>query len=746
MATHLRERQGFTRWLSESRRLKQKYRRSFNVANEHIFDGGAAVYESSNIGNWPNLKMASLEESVVLISGHEAHLLTWPGESPLMGLCDAARPTCFLCQRHDTHCVYGALGAETHSQALKRKHNELSTRLDALTELYHTLRSKPENDAQGILQQIRSGIDPEALLNRIKESDLLIQLAVAPPTEFCYEFPFLVNMPSFLEMESNPYVTSKLYEHTAMTLVKKKPFPGGSPQASSPSWERIYRIPYHACRLAEPLVERVKPSDWTRVSSNDNLLKRLLETFFLFEFPFSSFFHKDFFLRDMASGSDRFCSSLMVNAVLASACHGYAGMSNRADFWEPHSMGYQFLAETKRLWELECGRSKITTVQAGGILCSIVNANGMDKVGDAYLIQTIAMARDMGIFESLNHVKNKNRRKVYAVTAWSIFNLQSPLRFHFYRAPLLAVPPKEPLPDYKDARSSYGELYCKYPGSDDLVSFHHGCTTKAISEFRVIMNDISVRLFSDVPLRRPPLSLEETLGFRSRFLDWYVNLPPPLSAQCAVLPSHLKIHMHYYNVLMCLFEPLLEAPSSLRKIPSEPLRLNAEGIVNHCKTCLELLVRLYYLRHGFEQWDSLLVQWLTVQGFNSIKDLYKPDLYRDPGQRNAVLSTVLLCLKGLREQGLNIYIAEAVFTVMRANMSPADARPLLQIFDSELEEERKALVAGQIRSSWPININSVTDDPEKQRFDRLIEASAELNLQEDSSSSGDLSPTRDKFD
>ena len=194
---------------------------------------------------------------------------------------------------------------------------------------------------------------------------------------------------------------------------------------------------------------------------------------------------------------------------------------------------------------------------------------------------------------------------------------------------------------------------------------------------------------------------------------------------------------------MSLFEPLIGEQTPLRRIPSEPLRLNAEGIVQHCRVSLELLMRLYYLRHGFEYWDTLLLQFLMVQGFNSLRELYSSQTYMDPTQRNMILSTVFLCLKGLREQGNSIYLAEAVFTMMRGNIHPSDMEPLQLLFDIEKEEERKVLVAGQIRSNWPINIISLTDDPEQKRFDRLIEASADLNLQDDvSTSSGNSTPTR----
>lgn len=40
---------------------------------------------------------------------------------------------------------------------------------------------------------------------------------------------------------------------------------------------------------------------------------------FMFEYPFHPFFQKDLFIDDMLNGRRRFCSPLLVNAVLAAA-------------------------------------------------------------------------------------------------------------------------------------------------------------------------------------------------------------------------------------------------------------------------------------------------------------------------------------------------------------------------------------------------------------------------------------------
>lgn len=84
-----------------------------------------------------------------------------------------------------------------------------------------------------------------------------------------------------------------------------------------------YLMPFHASRVVEPLLTDAKPSLWTEVCKDDALMRDLLGVWFCCEYSFASIFQKDLFLEDMASQNEDFCSSLLVNAVLAycSVCY-----------------------------------------------------------------------------------------------------------------------------------------------------------------------------------------------------------------------------------------------------------------------------------------------------------------------------------------------------------------------------------------------------------------------------------------
>lgn len=139
---------------------------------------------------------------------------------------------------------------------------------------------------------------------------------------------------------------------------------------------------------------------------------------------------------------------------------------------------------------------------------------------------------------------------------------------------------------------------------------------------------------------------------------------------------------------------------------------------------MDSIIRLYYVRHGFEHWDTMMVIYLLFLGFTALKTL----AVTDREDHDAVLSTVVLCAKGFRDQSRCYYIAEAIFMVLRDSMDPSSAHLLKDFAHIEHEEERKQLVATQVQSVFPINIISIADDPEKQRLSKLVEAYTGLGL------------------
>jgi hypothetical protein len=136
---------------------------------------------------------------------------------------------------------------------------------------------------------------------------------------------------------------------------------------------------------------------WTSVTSDTQILVSILSTWTTREYSYYHYLDRDAFLDDMAGGRSDFCSELLVNALLASACVSpescvyfmtmarsssislwtdlkqstSSAVKDRSKPFSEVSIMTDFYKEASRLWDLEAGRSSLTRIQAGICLCKI---------------------------------------------------------------------------------------------------------------------------------------------------------------------------------------------------------------------------------------------------------------------------------------------------------------------------------------------------------------------------------------
>ncbi|KAI1417867.1 hypothetical protein F5Y13DRAFT_32660 [Hypoxylon sp. FL1857] len=612
--------------------------------------------------------------------------------------CTAERPRCSVCVERQTTCEYTTLPAETHLRAQKRKLTDLEIKCQAYEDLVGILRSRPDEETSQVLQRVRTGEDVQTIVKAVQDGDLLLQLSLKPDLRFRYEFPYIREMPSHLNRYPNPYLESTLFKKTGVQS-PQSPIYLDSLRDIVDEPQKMYLVPYHAVELVDPRISSMSVSCWTAVSSDNPMLRVLLQIYFVFEYPFHPYFHKDFFLEDMLVGSRRFCSPLLVNAILSVAWHGYSRMKNRAEYWLPDNLGYRFLAEARRLFDLNQAHPTITTVQAAAIINLTCNLNGIDEISWFYTYKSLEMAQNMSLF-SPSPDESKEWQVVAGTTAWCLFNWQALATFHTFQPPIIKDPPSRPPPDLDDISPHFGDIWVKYPLSREPIRIYNGLVFRAICKFRVIMNEISGISFNQPrSFNRMPLSA--AINFRSRLLAWYADLPEPLQARHAAIPSHLKLHIHYHILLISLFEPFAQ----IGYIHAEA---NPNTIVSSSKICFETLMRVYYLRHGFESLDTTLVQFLHLLGFSALKDISSVE--KGSVKHEAIRSTLMLCAKGLWDQGQNYYVSEAVFHLLKQSMSTEDALLFKEITEIEDSNVRLDHMAQEIRSRWPIGIFSMADD------------------------------------
>ena len=118
-----------------------------------------------------------------------------------------------------------------------------------------------------------------------------------------------------------------------------------------------------------------------------------------------------------------------------------------------------------------------------------------------------------------------------------------PRRFaawHNFKRPLITDPPAYSLPDIYSGSDLYGEVLLKYPLAEHAVPAMQDSAFRAISRFRVILNDAGKQAWSS-PGCPSQVTLESAWELKARLGGWFEELPEPLTARNVVLPCHLKI-------------------------------------------------------------------------------------------------------------------------------------------------------------------------------------------------------------
>ncbi|KAI2631054.1 hypothetical protein GGR54DRAFT_628061 [Hypoxylon sp. NC1633] len=657
--------------------------------------------------------------------------------------CNAERPQCNLCVRHGTDCRYATAPTETHSQALKRKNSELQNRITPYQELFDLLQTKSETESLEIWRRIRTGNDVNSILRHTRDGDLLIQLSLVPEARRRYEFPYVPDMPPSILAPDNLYLRSFVYE----TTFRAPPSHGFEHDSQRQGYgDDRYLKPYHAAQVVEPNFENLTISKWTSVTSDEHLLKKLLYSYLFYQHPWTAAFHMDYFLEDMESGNTRFCSSLLVNSALAAACHMCREIPDRDKFWIPQSLSYQFLAEAKRLWEVESrtGVNRLTAIQAAVLLSIVSLTTARDKQGKSYLLQAIAMATNLDLFSATAGTEDEKIRRARAFTAWGLYCWQAWQRFYFTLPPFIRDPPAYPLPDPTLDPEWYGEIWIRYPLSQKIFPINVGCIVKSNFDLRKLMNDMAAELFEE---DEPPLvTAEKILDCKSRLDMWFTELPEPLTPTKVVFPDHIKIHLEYYGTIISLVRLLAQSGTILD--------ITWQNIITHAEVRLETLLRLYYLRHSYESYDPLLMHWLTFLGDTMLQKLNSADggpAAMSFRELESLRSTLILCAKGLYDQGRNYHIAVLVYRLLRDRMKANDVDLVrTHLFStspsdptSSKNDDDPPLMMEYVEAQWLAPVSAESSGPARKTLDYLLREYEKLSLEQNVDDVGDLSGSAD---
>ncbi|KAI4931699.1 hypothetical protein J4E85_004295 [Alternaria conjuncta] len=601
------------------------------------------------------------------------------------GACEACRgriTKCSECRKRHTPCNYLQPAVRPVAASARRYHGQVQVHAHhhpqhaLLRHIFAHLRSQPWHVAQDLLAQLRHGTDERSLLRFLEYGSLRVQLKLVPDTTYQFTAPYLADMMPLFGSADNPYLASRLYK----ALSNETAHHGTDIQEQTHS--AIYHVPYPGARMYDPRMspDTLRPSKWTSISDDDVFLTRLLEGYFLYEFPLWPCFHKDHFLDDMTAES-------------------------------------------------------LPSAQAATIIGRIYFANGMDKMGWTMWSHALALADRLDLFAKTAQYNNEKDRISRTITAWGIFSQQA-IEIAS-DPPLSRLPPEDGLPAYQDAHDFFGEIWVKYPLATHLTPIYLGQTFLSLIKLRCIMNDIAGKALPEDDGDNN-LDIEQASRYHLMLVQWFRDLPEPLQPQNAAMPTQLLLHMQFHNLVTMTFQPFLEKEKSLnwpnnsgafqKYTGFSPAQLYAAS-----KASLQTLLHMFFHRHGFEAYYIFLLQVLVQLGFDSIERLRTPEAQQEhfPAIMKATRATLILCAKGLRDQGHNFFLSELVFRILRDKMNPVDVKLLKDWAHIKDEGEREKSMMEHVYGEYPVNVESITSDPTEQRLNRLLQTMADLKLPND---------------
>lgn len=175
--------------------------------------------------------------------------------------------------------------------------------------------------------------------------------------------------------------------------------------------------------------------------------------------------------------------------------------------------------------------------------------------------------------------------------------------------------------------------------------------------------------------------------------------------------------MHLHVLIIGLFEPYEHVTKAF--LPDEPA--TPAMILSQSKASLETLIRLYYLRHGFESYDPTMILFISLLAWTSLRE-YRKMSEISSSHLDAVRSTLVLCAKFMWDQSGNYFLAELVFRFFKSTLpGKEEVRLLREVAEADEDASRLSVMVQEARSGWPVGIFSTAKaDVEESRLDHFI--------------------------
>ncbi|KAF5709501.1 conidial development fluffy [Fusarium mundagurra] len=669
--------------------------------------------------------------------------------------CGGARPKCNQCEKASIDCVYDAPAGLNHRQADKEQIARLQATVEHLSQrvsaqststsnqltaspsprplgaspagsinpdvqssadLVEFLRDQPEEFALQVLESLRQGRSPKDIMDSIggnlsvnvNPSVHLAARGSVTPTQTPLEFQLVVQYPNVYlplvpvdaasldlgllgiepqnaDIFQDPGLSNLLQGDVSSATVNRVVQPQDVLGRTSFGVENGI--------LIDPRLHHVDISRWTSIPISNQFAAEAIALYLNMNQPWWAFFDTDLFLDDLVNVETNFCSSMLVNALLAWATQSYA-------HYEPMAatLPKRFLDEALRIYDVEKAVDSLTTVAATSLMSMTWTTLGKDKAGRRLQEDSARMAQRMRLYGesdvsscTLLDLSVERVEMAACATAWGSFNFQMVMSMSYHQEPIPKRTPRFRIPGKNLFAAQHDE-----PSPD--------ATYTAVCQFWLMVFDMNYLYY----LERS-VSMASAVAIFQRLLGWADALPAGVQRHESNPDHVLNIHIWFHTAIIDLFRPF-EHEFPQPKLPAfAGVNATPRAVI---AASIEQLKRLVH--HYREHCESSKYSIIWQSGMLYLINHLLRDLSSNESQ-----FYFLLCMRGYQHLARYMPFVSGIVQSLLV-MTKRQGGPLTSNTQRLLEEVRgESRRSQEFFSAYPVDLEIVAKDPSSATLEKL---------------------------
>ncbi|KAF3767567.1 hypothetical protein M406DRAFT_345509 [Cryphonectria parasitica EP155] len=531
--------------------------------------------------------------------------------------CDGALPSCAACRSvYNTDCIYDPNSDHRRKGVYRERVDSTRAKNSTLQVLIEAILNANEDDVPEIVRRIRTCDSLDAVADAISKEDWT---ARGDDADNDLAEVHLADGP----MDGERDLASKMGELRMRNGVVR--YIGGTSHL-------IYQGEEHEAAAESDSPDLQLDEDpftsWSEVTKDKDLVTHLLNMYWSWHYPYFTTLSKKLFWQDFLKGRPAkaprisvYCSSPLVNAMLALGCHFTDASGACAVSGDSRTKGDHFFAEAKRLVfdNDEYTVPSLTTTQALALMSVREAGCGREARGWAYSGMSFRMAQDVGLNMEPEAIAGETRRMsedevdARKITFWGCFLFDKTWSNYLGRLPQLPknsynVSKFEVYPDED------GESWIPYTDRGFDEKSRQPARTRAIglqlSKLCEISSDLLLFFYHPKHIGRSngkSVELKKLSELHRQLEDWRKGLPREFEPREGQLPNAILMHMFYHLQYIHLFRPFLKYNPSASPLPAH---VSPRRICTANAGFISKLMRLYKKQYNLRQICNIAVYML----------------------------------------------------------------------------------------------------------------------------------------